>query len=420
MKWLGVAALLLSAAGCSTLRQVDTTIYGSPPAPLTRDTVVLVTFGDAITSSMSCSTQAFGPLGAFVPTHGCVVAKEGEPIRMILPVGGSLKGETRIVEFIEPEQAAERCGAPNATRGAWTGLPEGTCEYKMFGETRLRLIVPNPCTVGHHYLCHELGHVNQFAIGWIEASLSPSRHWGRPPEMPEFQFASLESPTGENIRARPVPARTEVPAGKTGRDGDLVLASLDLDELSLPPAPPPRGPRDRDPLIGVALRVEPAAWPTGRIRQTEFAMEDRPDRRSSEVKAWTHSVRLKGYAQALGILPANADAAGISLCCGTGPWQMAGGFDHSADVTGPSTEPSGPKALAWHVRFDRKLDATMAENGLWNIAVRLEGADAATVGEWRRSDGETHRLDAQRPHQAARFTERPSSILTLPDEVQAP
>jgi hypothetical protein len=180
MKWLGLAILSIGLSGCSTLRHLDTKMYGDPPASLTRDATVYVSFKDEITSSMTCGKKAFGPLGAFLPTHGCAVARGDEPIRMVLPIGGALRGETRIVEFISPSQAGRRCNQPDARPGNWAGLPEGSCEYRARGEDKARLIVPNPCEMGSNFLCHELGHVNQFANGWVDASLSPAMHWGRP------------------------------------------------------------------------------------------------------------------------------------------------------------------------------------------------------------------------------------------------
>ena len=88
-----VLGIILSG-GCASLRQFDSQVYGGPPTPLKKDVTVYVTFADAVTSSVTCGKKAFGPVGVLLPTHGCVVAERGEPIRMILPLGGPLRGRT--------------------------------------------------------------------------------------------------------------------------------------------------------------------------------------------------------------------------------------------------------------------------------------------------------------------------------------
>lgn len=182
MKIYGLFILCSLCSACTTLRNVDAALYGEPPAMLASNATVFVDFGDPVSVSMKCSMAAFGPLGVLAPVHGCVQARKGEPIRMITTIGADALHATYIVEFTSPERAKRVCESSVRVSAQMSGLPEKVCLYQPGHETRPRLVWPNPCATGDMYMCHELGHVNQYRLGWVQASaISPRDHWGRAP-----------------------------------------------------------------------------------------------------------------------------------------------------------------------------------------------------------------------------------------------
>lgn len=198
------ASLFLATVltSCSHVRHIDAEVYGGPPEPLKQDVTVIASFKDAISVSVTCGRKAMGPLGSLVPSHGCVHARAGKPVEMVLVGPDGLRGTTRIVEFVAPGKAPDLCALRSGQSGGIDGLPEGGCQYQVAGEDHLRIIWPNPCDTGDAYMCHELGHVNQFALGWQRPSFSPAYHWGRPPTEPRFVLAETDAPEADSSAAQ--------------------------------------------------------------------------------------------------------------------------------------------------------------------------------------------------------------------------
>ena len=195
-------SILLTATlvSCTHVRHLDAEVYGSPPKPLTQDVTVVASFKDAFSVSMDCGRKAMGAIGTLVPSHGCVHARIGEPVEMIVVGHGDLLGTTRVVEFVAPEKAADVCARLADLSGNIKGLPEGGCIYGVANEDHKRIVWPNPCDTGDAYMCHELGHVNQFALGWQRPSFSPAYHWGRPPEEPRFVVAGTQPSEADDTK----------------------------------------------------------------------------------------------------------------------------------------------------------------------------------------------------------------------------
>ena len=121
-------------------------------------------------------------MGSLVPVHGCVVAEKNAAIRILRVAPPELQGQIRKVEFVTQHNAYARCRIYNRDPSRLAGLPDEACSFYAAGDPEARIVWANPCQTGDRFLCHELAHVHQYNQGWVDATVSPLRHWGRPPD----------------------------------------------------------------------------------------------------------------------------------------------------------------------------------------------------------------------------------------------